>query len=246
VPAGGTALPGVLGTIVTSPGVAPAALADLANSIEVELAHGSMVLGDADDAALDSGANLAMVGGELLQFGRAQPLGANRWRLTRLWRGRRGTEAAIGTQAAGDRFVLVTAETLAAIDLPWSALGGSARILAQGAGDSEAAEAEAAIPGISVTPPSPAHLGLDGDMVRWVRRSRTGWRWIDGADAPLGEESERYRVTIAPEGGTARTEEVTAPEITLAPGDRDSGCLVTVRQAGSHGLSPPASLFLPA
>src|SRR3546814_3421662 len=76
--------------------------------IEVILGSGEGTLSNDGDALLDGGANLALVGDEVHQFGSAEQIDATRWRLSRLWRGRRGTEAAIGTQAAGDRFVLLT------------------------------------------------------------------------------------------------------------------------------------------
>ncbi|HEX8300724.1 phage tail protein [Sphingomonas sp.] len=250
--AGSTAAPAILGEIAVPPGSGPAAIEDRRNAIEVELAHDEMVLADADTAALDAGANLAMAGDELLQFGRAEPLGGARWRLSRLWRGRRGTEAAIGTQTAGDRFVLIDPETLAMRDLPLAAIGGTLSVLAQGAGDGvEGAEAEAAISGTGLAPPSPVHVAArqeaSGDTrVTWVRRSRSGWRWIDGMDAPLGEESERYRVTIAPEGGTARFEEAASSVFLLSAADRATAVEVTVQQIGTHGLSRAATLILPA
>jgi hypothetical protein len=249
--AGATALPAVLGRIVVPPGAAPAGLTDLANSVEVELAHGGMALEDADEAAMDAGANLAMLGNELIQFGAAEPLGANRWRLGRLWRGRRGTESAIGTQAADDRLVLVARDSLAVVDLAGAAAGTLAQVLADGAGDTGgAAEAEAAITGLSVAPPAPVHLreilGEDGPEIHWVRRSRTGWRWIDGIDAPLGEEAERYRVTIAPSGAPERIVETSEPRVLLDAGERADGVTVTVRQVGSLGLSAPAAITLGA
>ena len=247
--AGTTALPAVVGSVAVAPGVAPAGLEDRANRIEVELAHAGMALGDSDLAGLDAGANLAMIGDELVQFARAEPLTATRWRLSGLWRGRRGTEAAIGTQAEGDRFVLIAAESLAGIDLPAESQGGTVRVLAQGAGGT--AEAEAAISGLSVLPPAPVHLRAapaedGGAAVSWVRRSRMGWRWIDGVDAPLGEESERYRVTITPEGGSVRTLDTVTPEASVTAAERAAGALVTVRQIGSHGLSPPAAIAVEA
>ncbi|MBO9712969.1 phage tail protein [Sphingomonas sp.] len=248
-PAGVSALPAVMGHIVVAPGAARSGLADLAGSVEVELLHEGMVLGDADDAALDAGVNLAMAGEELLQFGRAEPLGGNRWRLSRLWRGRRGTEAAAGLQAEGDRFVLVEADAVAAIELAESALGGTVSVQAQGSGDSGSDAASASVSGRSVVPPSPVHLAAErleggGTAVRWVRRSRIGWRWTDGADVPLGEEREAWRVTIMPEGGVARTEAVAEPLVTLSAADRAGACAVSVCQAGSHGLSLPAVLML--
>jgi Putative phage tail protein len=250
--AGSTALPAVIGEVVVAPGIAPAGIEDRANRVEVQLAHAGMVLADADVGAMDAGANLAMLGDELIQFAHAEPLGANRWRLSTLWRGRRGSEDAIGTQAAGDRFVLIASDSIRVIDLPDAAVGTLARLMAEGPGDSDgAAEAEAAISGASMVPPSPVHLAAmpnedGGATVRWVRRSRNGWRWIDGADAPLGEETERYRVTIAPEGGTERTLEVDAPAVSLSAEEVEAGALLSVRQAGSHGLSRAAAILLPA
>ena len=247
---GGTAAPAVIGTLASVPGPAPAWLGDRRDMFEVVLAHEGMTLADADAAALDGGANLALVGDELLQFGRAEPLGGARWRLSQLWRGRRGTEAAIGTQAAGDRFVLIEADRVAVVELPVSAIGSTVRILASGVGDVDGpAACEAVATGASVLPPAPVHLRADmradgGVALSWVRRSRAGWRWIDGADAPLAEERELYRVTIAGAGGT-RTMEVDAPMLTLTAAERGAGALsVGVRQAGLFGESPAATITL--
>jgi hypothetical protein len=250
---GDTAAPAVIGTLASVPGAASARIADMRDSFEVDLVHDDMVLGDADDAALDGGANLALAGDELLQFGRAEPLGGARWRLSRLWRGRRGTESAIGTQAAGDRFVLLVADRVAAVALPSAAIGSAVRVLASGVGDvAEPAAADAAVTGVSVAPPSPVHLTADirpdGDIaLRWVRRSRAGWQWIDGADAPLVEEREAYRIALSRSGGTGWTVETGDAALTVAAADRGDGALtVMVRQAGLYGDSPPATLIVPA
>lgn len=235
--AGVTARPAVIGTVTVVPRVAGSSLRDLAGTVEVELARADMVLADADDAALDSGANLALVGDELLQFGRAEPIGSRRWRLTRLLRGRRGTEAAAGVQAPGARFVLIEADALAAIDLPLSAVGGSIAIMAAGVGDGDGpARVDVPVTGTSVLPPPPVHLRIDdGSVLRWARRSRSGWRWTDGGDVPLGEESERYQIEFA-DGRSSETGE-TMLAIAAGP-DRP----VLIRQRGTNGLSPAATL----
>lgn len=88
---GATAAPAVIGTAATALGEASEALFDTAHAVEIELLHDAMLLEDADDARLLAGANLAVLGDELIQFGRAEPLGGARWRLSRLVRGRRGT-----------------------------------------------------------------------------------------------------------------------------------------------------------
>jgi hypothetical protein len=239
----------VLGHVVTVPGTAPSHIEDRRNTLVVELANGAMLLHDADAAALAAGTNLAMVGEELLQFAHALPLGARQWRLSGLWRGRRGTESAIGGQSAGNRFVLLGADALVTQDLSIQAVGSSVRVLAQGVGDEDAAEAAAAMSGISIVPPAPVHLRIvdlpDGSAeVRWVRRSRSGWDWIDGVDAPLGEESERYQVAIARTEGPPQIVETAETRFALTAGERVATIGVVVRQIGSHGLSPPAALEL--
>jgi hypothetical protein len=207
-----------------------------------------MLLHDADHAALAAGANLAMAGDELLQFARAVPLGGRQWGLSGLWRGRRGTEAMIATQSAGDRFVLLDAEALVTLDLPAEAIGKTIQVLAQGVGDVEPGAAEALVSGISVVPPSPVHLRATalpggGAEIAWTRRSRSGWDWIDGVEAPLAEESELYQVAIVSKGGD-RLEQTEAPRIVLTAAERSAAMAITVRQIGAHGLSPAATLIL--
>lgn len=260
--AGSSAAPATLGVLASAVAAAPATLRDLSTVIDIDLAHSGMALASADDAALDSGANLALLGNELIQFGLATQMGATRWRLSRLLRGRRGTEAAIAGHAIGDRFVLIDLDDLAAIDLPLTATGSTVRMLASGVGDVAGPVAVAIIPsGVSVRPPSPVHLRarVDGDglAISWVRRSRAGWRWIDGADAPLAEEVEAYAITIAAPGSAPgsgpgagpglpeRRIDTTAPAIVVADYLYVSGTTIAVCQRGSNGESPRATLTLP-
>ncbi|KQN03236.1 hypothetical protein ASE82_06635 [Sphingomonas sp. Leaf230] len=249
VAAGATAAPGVLGTIaVVAPG-APATLVDLRGAFEVVLAHAEMELGDADAAALDRGVNLALLGDELVQFGRAETLGGAQWRLSQLLRGRRGTEAATGLQMVGERFVLLEAGAAGAFDLPVSVLGREVRVIASGVGDDAPVEARCVMRGASVVPPSPVHLRFaseaDGSAtVRWTRRSRAGWRWIDGVDAPLAEEVEAYRVTVTA-GGTSRDVDVAEPFVSITAAERVGAVSIAVRQRGVFGESLAAGLIVP-
>ncbi|MEO5494528.1 MAG: phage tail protein [Sphingomonas sp.] len=244
---GDTAAPTIIGALVSVPAAAPATLVDLANSFEVDLARADMVLGDADDAALDRGINLALVGGELLQFGRAEQIGPARWRLSHLWRGRRGTEAAAGRQAIGDRFVLLTPDVVATIDLPVAAIGSTVRVLASGIGDTAGpVEADCLVDGASVRPPSPAQLRIDTiagvPTLTWARRSRAGFRWIDGGDVPLAEESETYRITVEPLAGAPRAVIQSGRVAALDLAEAVTGTILTVRQIGVLAESLPARL----
>ncbi|MET3824882.1 hypothetical protein ABIC16_000575 [Sphingomonas sp. PvP055] len=250
ITAGTTAAAGVVGRIATLPGIAAASLRDDINRFEVDLAHGDMALLSASASALAGGANLALVGDEILQFGTAEQIGVARWRLSSLLRGRRGSERAIGSQAVGDGFAILTPSQAMTIDLPMAAIGGSVRILASGVGDlAGPASATLSLTGTSVVPPSPVLLrGREiggGDVaISWVRRSRNGWQWTDGIDAPLAEEREIYRVTIDDDGPAPRSVFVGTPAFLLRAAERGSGTMIAVRQAGTLGESPPARLWI--
>ncbi len=243
IAAGSTAAPAVIGRVETI----------ATDDVVVVLARSDMALGDADAAAIERGGNMALIGRELVQFGEAVPLGAGRWRLQGLRRGQRGTEMAIGTQLAGDRFVLLEAAALRTIDLPPGVLGQSVRVLATGVGDGEPATATAVISGTSVLPPAPVDLiatveATGGIALRWTRRSRIGWGWPGGADLPLGEERESYVATMTgvATGSATRTFETSVPMLAILASDRSAGAVrLTVRQRGTWGLSNPVTVTLP-
>lgn len=108
---------------------------------------------------------------------------------------------------------------------------GSLRLAGSGIGDPDELEPlDVQVDGRSIAPPAPVHVRTEGrTRIAWTRRSRSGWRWEDGVDAPLGEEREAYRVTMA--DGSVR--EVDRPELTLGAGERAS----SVMQVGTHGAS---------
>lgn len=238
---GGTALPATLGTTVGAVPAGPVALIDQRNEIIVDLAHEDMSLGDAGAGALDLGANLALIGDELIQFAAATQIAPRRWLLRGLWRGRRGTGAVAHT--AGERFVLIEQDAVAAVSVAASA-GGTLRVAADAVADS--AEAEVLLTGASILPPSPVRIEavsqVDGSaLVRWRRRGRSGWRWRDGAETPLGEEREQYRVTIAPATLPTRTMTVEVAAALVSAAERAAGPVsISVAQIGTNGISPAA------
>lgn len=249
--AGSTAAPAVMGRALTALAGRGSTLMDLASHVDVELLNDAMWLEGRSDDALVGGANLALVGDELLQFGAAEPLGNGRYRLSRLLRGRRGTEWAAGGHTVGEAFVLIEPTTLAEIEPPLALLGGEAQVIATGVGDDSGVAADCAISGEAVRPPSPAHLRAErlpggGLLLSWVRRSRAGWPWLDGGDAPLGEESERYELILAGAGFERRaTLDVPAYLYTAALQAEDglAGPLtVTVAQLGTSAASRTATL----
>lgn len=254
--AGVSAPAAVIGSATGVLGPGGATLLDLRNSVEVELLHDGMWLESRDDDALVAGDNLAMIGDELLQFGDAVRVAPRRFRLSRLLRGRRGSEWAAAMHVAGEPFVLMEAESLVALPLPPARIGGIAEVAARGIGDADAPALASRPIGIeAVRPPAPVHLGAraraDGALdIVWTRRSRTGWAWIDGVDAPLGEDREAYRVTIEV-GGRTRAVEVNAPGFVYSAAARaedgvTAGTVVAVAvaQLGTIAASRAATMTI--
>lgn len=242
VPAGRSVGRAVMGAVE---GVLPPgswALEDRDHALTVALLAEDMDLGDADEVALGQGANLCLVGRELVQFGSAEPLGGANWRLSRLRRGLRGTEWAMAAHEEGEPFLLIEeerlAEPLATLGLGGE-VGGTLRVAALGLGDAEAVDAMTQISGEALIPPAPVHvtaMAQDGGVVlRWVRRSRAGWRWINGADVPLAEESERYAVRLLDGTTVLRSAEAVVPEWTytaaMIAADGASGLTLTAEVA---------------
>ncbi len=243
---GRTAAPAVIGRAAGVLAAGGSALFDAAAAIEVELLHQDMVLIGRDDDALVGGANLALLGEELIQFGRAEPIGPRRYRLSRLLRGRRGTEWAATLHEVDETFTLIDGTAQARIDVGRDAAAGApVSVLASGIGDAEPVAAGIRVEGLSLRPPSPVHLRYGGDEIRWTRRSRAGWSWTSGADTPVGEEAERYRVTFAGDAGM-RSVEVAVPRLPYGPTERlaDGAGAVTVSvvQIGTFASSRPAIL----
>lgn len=203
--AGPTAAPAVIGTALTRLGPGGSALFDERNSVEVQLLNDRMSLESRDETALLTGAGLALLGEELIQFGTAEPLGSGRYRLSRLLRGRRGTEWAAAGHEAGDAFVLVGPRCLTPIDVGAAYLGAELQVMAVGLGDEEPGAERRLVTGEAIRPPSCVHLRAarepNGDIrLRWTRRSRVGWIWAGGGEVPLGEEDEAYRLTLSVHG----------------------------------------------
>lgn len=269
VPVGTSALPATIGRCASVLGSAIAAIADRINSLDVVLLNDAMLLEDADDAGLLGGANRAMVGDELIQFARAEPLGQTvgspagsgsapgnlAWRLSGLWRGRGGTEDAIAGHGTDERFVLLDAD--AALVLPPELATPGVTVIATGIGDSAPwPSARAPTVGRALRPLSPVELralpipGGDTEL-RWTRRSRGGWGWSDAVDAPLAEEREAYRVTRTI-GDRSIVLDTTDQQWTYGAAMRTADgadlvpVVVAVSQVGAGGVSPAAMLTLPA
>lgn len=180
---------------------------DEASAVEVQLADGE--LDSATELEVLNGANRAALIGpdgraEILQFRDATDLGAGRYRLTGLLRGRRGTEDLIASRAAGDSFVLLDA---ACFQFQAQASEVSATRHHRAVTVFETVETAArtvtkAARGRAEHPYAPCQVtgsrdGSNNFTIAWIRRTRLGGEWLDGTGTvPLSESTKAYEVDI--------------------------------------------------
>lgn len=198
-------------------------------SVEVRLLFGALSSKAAEDVF--AGANAFAVKSdngawEVCQFRDAvlQPSGA--WELSGLLRGQAGGEAeALAGASIGARFVLLTPSVTQidfslsqrALAYDWQA-GPQADLP-----DTENFTAQSlAMNARGLAPLSPVHLrarrqGSD-IALSWIRRTRKGGDTWEG-EVPLGELSERYRLTIYDGETPVRAVETTAPSYIYAGAD---------------------------
>ena len=210
-----------VGALVSDFYAGPVSRFDLGNVPIIDLFHGT--LESVTDVALFGGANALAIEAwpgawEIVQAGRVELIAPGRYRLSRLLRGQRGTEAAVAPVVpAGARVVVLDAALtplpIAEADLGLPAnwrIGPARRPLSD---DSYAALAFTP-DGTGLRPFSVAHVEQPwrrarslGDLtIRWTRRSRSlaADRWGPG-EVPLAEDIEAYEVEVLQAGAVRRT-----------------------------------------
>lgn len=222
---------------------------DDVTEIIVNVASSAITFESRTDEAVLAGANAAAMGSdrawEIVQFGQATQLSATRWKLTRLLRGRRGTEHVMGSSQAGDDFVMISTGDLGRVILQTTEIGASRIYKAVSLGTPFASGLDQTFSGHAqaLVPFSPVDLRAaaltDGDiLITWIRRSRLGRTLMSGVDIPLGEASLAFQVDILEEGSpfaVKRTLAVTATQALYTAAqqvaDFGSGSLTSVRVA---------------
>jgi len=209
---------------------------DELNSVTVRMVHGAL----ASDTELNvlNGANACLVGSEVMQFKNAALVAANTYTLTGLLRGRRGTEWAMSTHVANDRFVLLTPLTTYLMDSSSAEynLAREYKGVAFGGFLDDASVVNFTNTAVAQECYSPAQLGggrnaANDVTLNWVRRTRLGGAWNDYADVPLGETSEAYVVEIY-SSGTYATLKRTISGLTSPT------TVYTAAQQTADGLTP--------
>lgn len=242
----------IAGTVASPLAAASPLILDRTNALTVELLGNDMTLQDASMRQLAMGANRAQIGAEIIQFGRATPLGGTSWKLELLLRGRGGTEPFIGAHGSGERFVLLD-DRLVALDAVLAAPGPATTIKAIGRADPAPVASPIVGRGLTQRPLFPVHgkaeWQADGSLqLRWARRARAAWLWRDQVDTPLNEQAEAYEVLLGSESDiialwVTAEPQLTIPTATIASlAAANPGKSLIVRQRGSYASSVPLHL----
>lgn len=240
---------GMIGTTLNALTAASPLLVDRFSSLIVSLCADDLPLAPATLRQLAQGANRAVVGEEIIQFASAEPLGNSNWRLSHLLRGRGGTEHAVMGHSAGETVILLDG-AMTVIDAQAVSTGS---VVAIGLGDPQPVSAMVQLSGIGHRPLTPVHgqchtLANGDRLVRWVRRSRGAWLWLDGVEVPVNEQDESYVITFENQTQVFARWATTAPSLTIVSATAASlaatapdGRLM-IRQRGDRALSAPLSL----
>jgi hypothetical protein len=218
---------------------------DNSNTVTVILLEGE--LASVNDLALLNGANIAVIGSEVIQFKTATLIEPNKYTLSGLLRGRLGTEDKISGHVVGETFVLIDGN-VPKLEMPNGLINLPRKYKAVTFGNTlaETTEQDFTFTAQALKPLSPVHILGDRDLsqnltITWVRRTRVGGEWLDNVDAQLGETSEEYEVDIMNGGTVVRTfSGLTSPTVTYTAaeqvtdfGGAQSSVLVNIYQISS-------------
>ena len=213
--------PAHMGVLAADLPAGPTSRFDHGNELLVDLSSGTLTsVTDLELLAGATGANtLALESAvgvwEVIQFGVATLVSAGRYRLTRLLRGQRGTEAAMGAPTlTGAKIALLDGAlqplslALGDLGLPWNWRIGPA----SSAPSDAIMQARSFTPnGRGLMPFSPVQARMrklaNGDLtLRWIRRDRSlaADSWVL-TYVPMSEASETYDLDIMNGGTVART-----------------------------------------
>ena len=197
------------------------------NTFEVTLLNGTLTSA-ADDVTVLNGANMALLGDEIIQFKTVTSLGSNRYRLSVLLRGRFGTEWAMNSHSPGERFVILSPFTVTKLHESRDDISTTRLYKLVNTGQT----LSTSIPyleyhdGVALMPYAPCHIkatrdGSDNITLTWHRRTRVNGAWRDYVDIPVGETEEAYEIDVLDStGAVVRTIDATAETAAYSAADQ--------------------------
>ena len=198
-----------IGTLRSELGSGVIGVFDNATMIEIDLPNAN--LSSVEEQVLFSGRNVLAIQSrlntwELLQFGHAELIGPNRWKLSKLLRAQLGTEDALEAGFDIGAAVVLINGAVEALDVSRSETDRSfqlkAGLLGREFTDQFTTQLTVNPVRRGLKPLSPVHLKAtrnfeSGDItLSWIRRTRINGDVWEAVDVPLAEEREQYVVSI--------------------------------------------------
>jgi Putative phage tail protein len=228
---------------------------DTTNTVDVLITSGTAPQTTSDSDVL-GGANAALLGNEVIQFATVTSLGSNVYRLSRLLRGRRGTEQRTATHGTSEQFVLLTDQQVKRINLDSSLVNRTISLKAVTVGKAlaDATAQTLLVTGAEYTCYAPCQMAGSRDgssnlTITWKRRTRSGGEWRDYVDVDQPEATLSYDVEIYSGASLVRTFAAltsescsyTAAQQTTDFGSAQSAIAVKIYQNGKFGRGYGAS-----
>lgn len=196
-------------TLAAPPATVGTAIWDDVSTVDVTIETGSPPVTLTDLEVLNGANAVRFESGEVVQFAVVTALGGDSYRLSRLLRGRQGTDAYWGDHFTGEEVTFLNAGTYEHVALTEDLVGKVIKLKAVTFGQAIGAVAavDLTITGNELKPWS----GTDGRGTRdvpatndwtieWKRRTRKGGAWADFADAQLHDTPEGYEAEIYSDG----------------------------------------------
>lgn len=213
----------VMGSATTALPTGPTTIWDDGSTITVRLVEGALT--STTDLGAMAGTNTIAIGApgrwELVSFVTATLNADGTYTLSRLLRGRLGTEWAVGTHQIGDAVVVIEAGTMIRI-VPSTVDIGVERyykVISFGGDESDAVAYTHQAVGLECY--APVHIrgrrhspSTNDWTITWTRRGRVDGAWRDYVDVPLSEAAESYEIDIMSGSTVKRTLTATSQTVT--------------------------------
>jgi hypothetical protein len=193
---------------------------DTVNTLTIQMVIGT--LAGESDANVLAGSNRLVVGNEVIQFADCTDNGGGSFTISRLLRGRRGTDNACGSHATGETALAAATVLREAEPNSWIGLARYYRGVTSGQSVTAVPDTDMTLAGNDLKPYSVVNIGGSQDAsnnwtITWTRRTRYGGSYgtgaealIDGLNGPLNEASEAYQIDVMSGSTVKRTISVTA------------------------------------
>ncbi len=239
------------------PGLPSWMVFDQDHTIDIRMFTGIPPGTASNDLAVLNGANVALLGSEIIQWVTSIDLGNNIFRLSRLLRGRLGTELNMGSHNVGETFVILDPDSVRRVVQATEDTGKERffKIIGSGLPVYAAVVTPFVNTGNSQRPWKPAIIRSTRDgpgevTITFHRRTRIAIEWQDFVDVPLGQEQESYEMDILDNAGVvldtlnSTTEEfiiTVALQSSLFSGNQDRIAVVIYQMSNLVGRGFPAN-----